>query len=300
MRLFGQEFGTGIVSHIREAIAADQGLTRSGLSRQVCEWLNWRTPQGAMRQMSCRKALLALDERGEIALPPSRGRPGEHASGQSGVALALSEVRCTLSELGPVELVAVEGNSVQSRQWREMFDAYHALNSGPLCGAQQRYLIHSERFGWLGGLAFSAPAWHLAARDQHIGWDSVVRCQNLTKVVANSRFLILPTVEVPHLASHVLGLATRGIASDWVERYGYAPVLLETFVDETHYAGTCYRAANWQRLGETRGRGRNDHSGTADIGRKGVYVYPLCADWRNQLCTPPEQVFHLRIDKHLR
>jgi hypothetical protein len=127
-----------------------------------------------------------------------------------------------------------------------MFDVYHPLNSGPLCGAQQRYLIRCQHFGWLGGLAFSAPAWHLAARDEHIGWAANTRSRKLTKVVANSRFLILPTVKVPHLASHVLGMATRRIEADWLQRYGYAPVLLETFVDETQYTGACYRAANWQ------------------------------------------------------
>jgi Druantia protein DruA/Transposase Tn5 dimerisation domain/Transposase DNA-binding len=300
MRLFGQEFGAGTVERIRDSITADEGLTRSGLSRQVCEWLNWRAPSGALREMSCRKALLKLHACGEIGLPISRGRPGEGTCGQArtDASAAATQVRGSLAELGWVELVPVEAKSAQSRQWREMFDGYHPLNSGPLCGAQQRYLIRCQHFGWLGGLAFSAPAWHLAARDEHIGWAANTRSRNLTKVVANSRFLILPTVKVPHLASHVLGMATRRIEAGWLQRYGYAPVLLETFVDETQYAGACYRAANWQRLGETRGRGRNDHSGTAEIGRKGVYIYPLCADWRAQLCAPPSSGFCLPETVH--
>ncbi len=298
MRLYGQEFGAGTVSRIRDAVNADEGLTRSALSRQVCEWLDWRTAQGTLREMSCRKALLELEARGKLDLPPSRGRPGEKSSGPSEAPISVVQVRCTLSELGRIELVPIGGKSEQSRHWREMFDAYHPLKSGPLCGAQQRYLIRSEHFGWLGGLAFSAPAWHLASRDQHIGWDPLCRVGNLTKVVANSRFLILPTVDVLHLASHVLGMAARRIESDWMARYGEAPVLLETFVDETQYSGTCYRAANWQRLGETCGRGRNDRSGTADIGRKGVYIYPLCPDWRTKLCTPPETVFRLPEAAH--
>ncbi len=295
MRLYGQAFGTGTVERIRDAISADEGLTRSELSRQVCDWLNWRMPSGALREMSCRKALLKLEERGEIRLPPSRGRPGGEVSGQSeaDVSLAVARITGTLAELGRIELIPVEARTPESRQWRELLDRYHPLKSGPLCGAQQRYLIRSEHFGWLGGLAFSASAWHLAVRDQWIGWSPLARSENLSKVVANSRFLILPTVEVPHLASHVLGMAARRIEADWVERYGYAPVLLESFVDETQFVGTCYRAANWQRLGETRGRGRNDARGTADIGRKGVYVYPLRQDWRSQLCVAPERVFRL-------
>lgn len=298
MRLYGQEFGAGTVSRIRDAVNADEGLTRSTLSRQVCEWLNWRTAQGALREMSCRKALLELEARGKLDLPPSRSRPGEKASAPSEPPDSVAQVQCTLSELGSVELVPIEGKSAQSQHWWKMFDAYHPLKSGPLCGAQQRYLIHSEHFGWLGGLAFSAPAWHLAARDKHIGWDPMCRSENLRKVVANSRFLILPTVDVLHLASHVLGMAARRIESDWMARYGEAPVLLETFVDETQFSGTCYSAANWQRLGETCGRGRNDRSGTADIGRKGVYIYPLCPDWRTKLCTPPETVFRLPEAAH--
>lgn len=284
-----------MVERIRGAIAAGGGLTRSGLSRQVCEWLKWRTPGGALREVSCRKALLKLEARGAIRLPPSRGRPGGAVSGRlaADAPLAVARATGTLAELGRVELVPVEAKTPESRHWRAMFDLYHPLKSGPLCGAQQRYLIHSEHFGWLGGLAFSAAAWHLSARDKWIGWSALARSQNLSKVVANSRFLILPTVEVPQLASHVLGMAARRIAADWVERYGYAPVLLETFVDETQFSGTCYRAANWRRLGETRGRGRNDTRGTADIGRKGVYVYPLHPDWRTQLCRVPERVFRL-------
>ena len=295
MQLYGQEFGLGMVDRIRSAIVLDDGLTRSELSRQVCEWMDWRTPRGFLREMSCRKALLKLERRGDIDLPPSRGRPGEAVSEPPAKDSAPieSQFKGDLSELGQVDLVPVEGKTPESRQWRELFDRHHPLKSGPLCGAQQRYLIHCERFGLLGGLAFSAAAWHLGARDKWIGWCPLTRSKNLAKVVSNSRFLILPTIEVPNLASHVLGKAARRIEMDWAERYGYAPVLLETFVDETRFTGACYRAANWQRLGETRGRGRNDTPGTTDIGRKGIYVHPLRPDWRTQLCAAAEPILCL-------
>lgn len=302
MRLYGQEFEAGTVERICRAIAADEELTRSGLSRQVCEWLDWRSPNGALREMSCRKALLKLEALGKIDLPVSRSLPGERSSEpsipESSVSLVATRFIGTLAELGRIELVPVEARTVASQQWREMFNLHHPLKSGPLCGAQQRYLIRSGQIGLLGGLSFSAAAWHLAARDQWIGWTSLARSQNLSKVVNNSRFLILPTVEVPHLASHILGMAARRIKADWVERYGYAPVLLETFVDETQFSGTCYRAANWQRLGETSGRGRNDAKGTADIGRKGIYVYPLDQGWKAQLCMQPERIFRLPQTTH--
>jgi len=298
MRLYGQEFGPATVERIRATLAADPEVTRSELSRQVCEWLDWRTPRGAWREMSCRKALLKLERLGAIRLPASLGRPGTPPADQVAAEATLTTAHMSgpLAALGHVDLVPVEARTTESQQWRTLLDAHHPLTSGPLCGAQQRYLIRSERVGWLGGLAFSAAAWHLAARDQWIGWTPLVRAQNLSKVVTNSRFLIVPTVHVPNLASHVLGLAARRIQADWRARYGYAPVLLETFVDETQFRGTCYRAANWQRLGATRGRGRNDGPGVARLGCKGIYAYPLCADWRDQLCTPPEPEWRLPAD----
>ena len=139
-----------------------------------------------------------------------------------------------------------------------------------LCGARQRYLIRSEQHGWLGGLAFSAAAWHLRDRGKWIGWSPITRRDNLHKVVSNSRFLLLPEVRVPHLASHVLGLAARSVVDDWPRRYGYTPVLLESFIDENDYAGTCYRASNWQRVGETSGRGRQDRHNACAAGRKSI------------------------------
>lgn len=300
MRLYGQDFEAETVERICRAIAADKELTRSGLSRQVCEWLDWRSPSGALREMSCRKGLLKLEALGKIRLPASRGLPGERSAelSASGTPFVATPFAGTLAELGRIELVPVEAKTMVSQLWRTMFDLHHPLKSGPLCGAQQRYLIHSEQIGWLGGLSFSAAAWHLAARDQWIGWTSLARSQNLSKVVNNSRFLILPTVKVPHLASHILGMAARRIKADWIERYGYAPVLLETFVDETKYSGICYRAANWQWLGETSGRGRNDANGTTDIGRKGIYVYPLDREWQAQLCVQPKQIFRMPKAAH--
>jgi hypothetical protein len=190
-----------------------------------------------------------------------------------------------LAALGEVELVAVEDDT-QSALWRTLLERHHPLGSGPLCGAQQRYLIQSP-IGWLGALAFSAAAWHLAARDAWIGWCAHARRANLSRVVANSRFLLLPRVAVPNLGSHVLGLAVQRLKADWPRRYGYAPLLLETFVDETRFAGTVYRAANWLRVGETAGRGRQDRENRAEAGVKGIYILPLDKRWRNQLCTLP-------------
>ena len=165
-------------------------------------------------------------------------------------------------------------------------DAYHYLGAGPLCGAQIRYLVKSSSFGWLGGLAFSAAAWQLGPRDRWIGWRPEARQEHLSQVVCNSRFLILPQVHVPNLASHALSLAAERLAQDWVERYGVTPVLLETFVERDRFPGTCYRAANWQYLGATQGRGRQDRSRMASVPVKDIYVYPLFPNFREILQGP--------------
>jgi hypothetical protein len=190
-----------------------------------------------------------------------------------------------LKDFQPVELVAIgNGEAERSRIWNDLMDRYHYLGSGPLCGAQLRYLIRSERHGWLGGLAFSAAAWRLKARDQWIGWDSETREKNLNQVVANSRFLIVPQWRVPHLASHVLGLAMKRLAKDWRARYGYEPVLVETFIDKERFEGTCYRAANWKEVGETQGRGRQDAGHRKPCSVKRIFVYPLDDQPRERLC----------------
>jgi hypothetical protein len=163
-----------------------------------------------------------------------------------------------------------------------MMQAHHPLGAGPLCGAQLRYLVACEA-GFVGGLSFSAPAWRLAPRDAWIGWDDRTRQAELSKVVANSRFLILPSVRVPNLASHVLSQALARLAKDWQSRYGITPALVETFVDRSQYRGTCYRAANWILLGHTQGRGRQDRQHVAQETLKDIWVYPLHPHWQTIL-----------------
>jgi hypothetical protein len=161
---------------------------------------------------------------------------------------------------------------------------YHYLGAGPLCGCQIRYLIRSQTQGWLGGLAFSAAAWRVGGRDSWIGWDTEAREQHLNQIVDNSRFLILPQVRVPHLASHVLGLALRRLRSDWRQRYGYEPLLVETFIEADRFAGTCYRASNFVEVGKTQGRGRQDCHNQRGLPVKRVLLYAWSKQARQQLC----------------
>ncbi len=291
MRLYGQTFTASIIERIRAA-AAEPGLTRSVLSRRVCGWLDWRGANGKPQEVSSRKALVELERRGLLTLPEAQRAAPQGRCAAAPEPFEAPVFAGTLEALGAVELVAVEGRAL-SALYRAMMARYHPLGGGPLCGAQQRYLIRSPVVGWLGALAFSAAAWQLAARDEWIGWCAHARRANLPRVVANSRFLILPSIAVANLGSHVLALAAARVRADWPQRYGYAPVLLESFVDERRCAGTVYKAANWQRLGESAGRGRQDRANRGAAGVKGVYVLPLQRDWRAVLCRRPPPVLRL-------
>lgn len=285
MQICGREIPEAIVDRIRCRVQGDETLTRTGLSREVAAWLDWRDARGRVKDMSCRVALLKLARRGLIELPPARPMPLAPPSAARPV-LSAVPIEMTLAALGPVELVRVD-STAQSRLWRELM-AHHPLGAGPLCGAQLRYLVRSAA-GYLGALSFSAAAWRLAARDAFIGWDDATRRARLAQVVNNSRFLILPTVKVPNLASHVLSRAAARLPRDWQAHYGVRPVLLETFVEAARHRGSSYRAANWMEIGATCGRGRQDRQHAARGTAKRIFVRPLCGHWRQQLAAegPP-------------
>ena len=279
----GRIFTDDILQRIARLIEDEPGISRRRLSVQVCEMMDWRNITGKLQDMSCRKAMLKLHRRGVIKLPVV----GKQYSFQKRVAPAapppIAVVECSLAELGALEVVRVtRGNS--SRLWTGMMDAYHYLTSGPLCGAQLRYLIKSERYGWIAGLSFSASALKVEARDSWFGWTDEARRQNHIYVVNNSRFLIAPSVKVKNLASRVLARCKDRVADDWQDQYGYRPVMLETYVERDRFEGTCYRAANWLRIGSTKGRGRKGTGATI----KDIYVMPLEARWQSTLCRQPD------------
>lgn len=255
--------------------------------------MNWRAANGELREMACRLALLGLEERGELVLPARRScvrseMPARHWEGINDRPL-----RGELAELGEIELVSVRANADSkddrdlSSLWNILVAGHHYLGYTPLVGAQQRYLIRTEHHGVVGALGFSAAARRVAARDQWIGWTDRQRAERLHQVVCNSRFLILPWVHVRNLASRVLALASRRVVRDWQQRYGYEPVLLESFVEPERFAGISYRAANWVELGETSGRGRQDREHACPTTKKKVFAYPLCEQWRERLGVVP-------------
>jgi hypothetical protein len=288
----GRTFSQELLDRISAQVRAQPDISRRQLSLRVCEWMGWRNAAGRPQEMSCRKSLLALHRRGLIELPALKQRYGFQQARGPTVCPPLMPVSCTLAELGEVVLLAVNSNE-HSRVWRGLLDAHHYLKSGPLCGAQLRYLVRSPRYGWLGGLSYSACAWQVECRDQWIGWTQGARERNHPLVVNNSRFLIAPSVRVKCLASWVLARAQARLADDWEAAYGYRPLLLETYVERGRFAGTCYRAANWQHVGHTRGRGRQGEGASI----KDVYVLPLSGDWQGRLCREADGQVRLRAPR---
>lgn len=283
MQIGGQEIDEGVIVRIQRTIDENPCLSRTALSRRICKEMKWQSRNGRLKEVSCRKALVKLHRAGALRL--AEARPfGGRAKGRTEEIEPEPVIKCRLREIQPVELIRIDqADRKASRVWNELMDRYHYLGAGPLCGAQLRYLIRSETHGWLGGLAFSAAAWRVQARDRWIGWSPEIRERNLHQVVCNSRFLILPHLEVPHLASHVLGLALQRLGQDFRGRYGYEPLLVETYIEKGRFAGTCYRAANFIEVGQTQGRGRQDRSHRGGTSIKGVFVYALHKQARQRL-----------------
>jgi hypothetical protein len=281
MYVCGQHFSQSIVERIQDTVRTEPSISQRNLSRRVCEWLNWRSPNGRLKEMSCRKAFIKLNQHGILNLPRRGAAFGFERSAVHPISKAdRAELCCSLRELGEVSVSPVSSRyAKESKIWFALLQRYHYLGSGPLCGAQIRYVVKSSVHGYLGALAFSSASWALKDRDHYIGWSEGARRANLQRLVSNDRFLILPTVQVKHLASRVLALALSRLPQDWEQRYGIRPVMVETFVDSGRFAGTCYKAANWIEVGKTAGR----RNGSA----KKIFLYPLHRRWRQILCTEP-------------
>ena len=272
MQYCGRIFSTADIQLIQSLIAG--GLNRLHLSRRFCETVDWRKPDGGLKEMSCRVALLKLERDGHILLPPPQKPANNHLKKPKERALPLP----TVGTIHDLALETVDRKT--TALWNAYIDSYHYLGYTPLPGAQLRYFVKADG-EILALLGFSAAAWKCAPRDTFIGWDAEARKRNLHLVVCNARFLIL--VKEKNLASRILSLAAKSIASDWQIRYGYAPVLLETFVDTERFTGTCYKASNWISVGTTQGRGKRDRYHEHSLPVKSVWLYPLRKDFTRWL-----------------
>jgi hypothetical protein len=281
LRYCGRDFSEDELGVIRQLAATLP--TRQAISRALCDELSWLRPDGRRKDMSARVALLAMARDGLVSLPPPRNGNGNGAIPRYSTPSVELEARISrpLQALGRIELVIVDTRA-SSWRWRSLVASYHYLGYTPFCGAQLRYLIECSS-GTLGALGFAASAWACAPRDAHIGWDAETRKARLHLVVGNARFLILPQVRVKNLASHVLSGVARRLASDWQAAYGYAPVLAETFVETGRFSGASYKAANWIRVGQTKGRGKLDRTNEHALAVKDIYLYPLHRDYRTIL-----------------
>jgi hypothetical protein len=272
------------VEFIRELIDRESGASRHALSKKLCEAWDWRQDNGALRDMVCRGLMLALDRAGHIQLPAQRQvsrNPFLERARPASVQVDSSPLHCTLSELGGLELRQVR-RTQDEKLCCGLIEAHHYLRYTQPVGEQLKYIVFAQDrpvacFTWS-----SAPR-HLGARDRFIGWDLAARRRNLRLIAYNSRFLILPWVKVPHLASHVLGRIARTLSADWQRVYGHPIYFAETFVDLERNRGTCYRAANWIVLGSTTGRGKDAPTWTQNRSIKQVLGLPLVRNFRQRL-----------------
>ncbi len=287
VRYCGREFSPADLAHLRALLALRPTLGRVALSRRLCQDLGWLNALGQPKEMSARVALLRMERDRLIQLPAPRSHNGR---GQRRFALsAASEpggpVSGPLGRLEPLRFQRVEGGKL-SRQWNELIARYHYLGYRPLSGAQMRYLVWSGDGRLLAALGFGASAWQVQPREGHIGWNDQQRRTGLHRIVNNARFLILPWVQCRGLASRILSGILKPLRTDWRLRYGYEPVLLETFVEVPRFTGTSYRAANWLRLGQTQGRGKLEKHHRQIAPLKDIWIYPLHRDYRKILCAP--------------
>ena len=280
-RYCGRDFSEQEFEQIRCLIHDNPGFHRADLSREVCRMLRWLKPDGGLKEMSCRVAMLRMHEDGRIQLPPPRRtKPGPRPFKPSSATDPQEPITEPVHQLGQLQLELVDKGS--SKRWNEYIERYHYLGYTPLPGAQLRYFV-TVNHQPIALLGFAAAAWQIAPRDQFIGWNRQQREHKLHYLVNHARFLILPWVQSKNLASKILGMAVRQLPDDWESRYCIRPVLLETFVETDRFTGTCYKAANWIYVGKTKGRGKLGPAGKQSVPIKDLWLYPLHRRFRSTL-----------------
>lgn len=281
-RYCGRDFSTEEQAQLIEFIKQNPSKSRADLSRDVCRMFSWYKADGGLKEMSCRVAMLRMHEDGLIQLPAPRRIKSTRRSKPSETSATDPQplIQHPVHQLSALQLHLV--TTKDSKLWNEYIQRYHYLGYTPLPGAQLRYFVimNGQVIALLG---FGASAWQIAPRDHFIGWDHDQRRRGLPLIVNNARFLILPWIQSKNLASKILGMIARQLPTDWFNRYHIQPVLMETFVDSERFTGTCYRAANWTHVGQTKGRGKLGPRGVQSVPIKDIFLYPLTRDFRNIL-----------------
>lgn len=280
-RLSGQD-----IEFVRQLIAAHPDLSRRRLSAELCAAWNWVQPNGRPRDMVARSLMLELHRAGHIQLPAQRLCPPNNAAQHRAPALqpvcACAPLECSLGQLGALEIQQVRRTPAE-KLFGCLMQEHHYLGYTQPVGEHLKYLIYAQGQP-VAALAWSSAPRHLGARDRFIGWSASQRRAGIHLLAYNTRFLILPWVKVPYLASHLLSRVARQIAADWQALYSHPIYLLETFIDPERFAGTCYRGANWIYLGLTTGRGKDDQTKRPNRSLKQLWAYPLRPDFRRRLC----------------
>ena len=269
---------------INKLIAQNPGDSRWALSRKLCLAWNWVQPNGALRDMVCRGLMLGLHRAGHIRLPEKKCSPPNpfvDRKKPEKIHIDQTLLKTELFNIRPLEFCQVRRSSCE-KLFNSLIEHYHYLGYCHPVGEQLKYIVYAQGRP-IACLAWSSAPRHIGSRDRFIGWGAEARKKHLHLLACNTRFLILPWVRVPSLASHILGRMTKILARDWRRIYNHPICYLETLVDKTRFAGTCYKAANWINLGDTTGRGKNDHTHKPNRSIKAVWGYPLTRDFRRLL-----------------
>jgi len=273
------------IEDINRLMRDNPGWHRTRLSRELCELWDWKGENGLAKDISCRDVLRALDSAGKIKLP-ERLVNGRTKGGADRFPLLLHDttpIAKALPELMPLAIEVASGKGVLA-EFKSYVEQYHYLGYDRSIGESIKYFVSDRLGNRLACVMFGSAAWRCEPRDRHIGWSGDRRKVALKYLTNNVRYLILPWVAVPRLASHALSLICRRVSDDWVSKYGHPVYMLETYVECSRFQGTCYKAANWERVGATAGMGRNCRTARGELPVKDVYVYPLHKRYREKLC----------------
>ncbi len=275
------------VARIRELLAANPDWSRRRLSKVLSEEWSWRNGAGQLKDMAARTLLLKLEARGLIHLPPRRQKASNRMANRSLPRQNWDNtpIEGKLGDLGPLTVREVSSDTTNRVRFAAALAEFHYLGFRGTVGENLQYTVTHGQGRLLACLLFGAAAWKCRARDEFVGWTPEQRQRHLHRIANNTRFLILPFVRVPHLASWILGNVTRRLAADWEKKYGHRIALVETFVERDRFAGTSYKAANWVRIGSTAGRSRQDRYSTLRVPVKEVYLYPLERRFRRELLS---------------
>lgn len=281
IKLQGRELSSDNIHFICQLITDNPDWSRRRISQELCRAWDWRNAKGDIKDMASRTLLVKLDERGYIQLPARRQKPSNRMKQKMIIDVPHDTfpIEDRLRNLQPLRVINIFQHHDYEALYNHLLSSYHYLGYRGSVGENMKYLIIDQQERPLGCLLFGSSAWTVSDRDTFLGWHQCAREQNLALTTNNTRFLILPWVRVPHLASHVLGLISRRISSDWLLRYGHPVHLLETFVDQERFQGTCYKAANWICVGQTKGRSRNDRQNKIKVAIKALYLYPLTKNY---------------------